>query len=176
MTNKIYAVIITALVLVGSYFLFGGNSPKGNSIVGSVTGPELLSDFWSVNGVTTFYERRTMNQATTTLCFIKSPSATTTLEQFTVKVAVGTTTAATIDVGTSLLGVQANATATALFIQSYAIASGAQGSVVLPGALPTTATSTILAPNTFVTAKTNEVGLAGFTYTGSCTAEFRSLN
>ena len=47
--------------------------------LGSVVGPELLSDFFSVNGVTEYRFEQRMTGATTTVCSFTPPRATTTL-------------------------------------------------------------------------------------------------
>jgi len=47
--------------------------------LGSVVGPEIFSDFFSVNGVTEYRFEQAMGAATTTVCDFRPPSATTTL-------------------------------------------------------------------------------------------------
>ena len=47
--------------------------------LGSVVGPELFSDFWTVNNVTEYSFEQSMITATGTVCAFTPPSATTTL-------------------------------------------------------------------------------------------------
>ncbi len=162
MKNTIASVV--AIALAGIALLIGVTSKPviTNTTVGALAGPDISSPYLSVSNVRREFKAIPMTPATTTIC--------SSLDYFSLIVNVGTTTAATVDVGATLTDNKGLTATTTLFIQSYAIASGAQGSVILPGALPTVATSTILAPNTRVNAKTNEVGVGGYTYGGQCNA------
>ena len=141
---------------------------SGNAnITGTTT---IASKYYSVNGVDFAAVQVSMNSASTTLCAIPEPwSATSTLVLHTVHISTGTSTASTIDVGASTNN---TATTSALFVQSDAVASGAQDTIILPGALPTSATSTIISPGWNIVTKTNEVGVGGYTYGGTCNALF----
>ena len=113
---------------------------------------------------------QSFTSATTTPCSIANPfSATSTLIGYEMEITVGTGTAATIDVGTALTPY---ATTSDLLIQSSSFAANALGTVPMPGALPTTATSTVISAGEYVNVKTNGAGLGGYTYTGTCTAVF----
>lgn len=160
---------LVAIVAVAGIFLPTGNSVV-ERIVGATPGADFFYEILNFNGVNTMYKEVGMQKATTTLCAIKSPSATSTLDLATWQISVGTTTAATIDIGTST---NAYATSTTL-VASTAVASGAQGyakwSTVGGGV-----NDNIMAPNSWVLVRVNEVGLNGYKYTGACEASFTQL-
>lgn len=135
--------------------------------LGAVSGPDISSPYFSVNGLVTYRSRIAMRAATTTLCAIKSPSATSTLTYAGWQIGTGTSTAATIDLATSTT---AFAT-TSNLVAASSVASGAQATVSW---VPST-TNGVLAPNTYVVVKTAGVGSGGYTYGGSCSAEFNVL-
>lgn len=60
--------------------------------LGAFPSPDILNPYLSVNGVTTFYEKASFNTASSSLCSLLSPTATSTLN-FTGQVTTGTTTA-----------------------------------------------------------------------------------
>lgn len=80
----------------------------------------------SVNGVVTTYGRvTTLTAATTTVCAIQSPAATSTLQFGSLKLTVGSTTAITVTLAKS-----STAFATTTLLNSASIAAGAQGTVI----------------------------------------------
>lgn len=111
-----------------------------------------------------------MNRASTTLCAIKSPSATSTLVSANWQITVGTSTAANIDLAK---GNTANATTT-LLVTGTSVGSGATGQAAWTTA-GATAADDIMAPNTYVLVKTATAGLGGYTYTGTCSARFQEF-
>lgn len=135
--------------------------------LGAVAGPDISSPYTSVNGLATYQARIPMRAATTTLCAIKSPSATSTLVHAGWQIGTGTSTAATIDLATSTT---AFATTTNLVAET-SVASGANGAV----SWASSGTNGVLAPNTYVIVKTAGVGLSGYTYGGTCSAQFTVL-
>lgn len=144
----------------------------GNTLkLGSVTGPDLYSPYWNVNGVRTWFVRQPMNRATTTLCTMRAPiSATSTLNFASFKIVTGTSTAATIDIGTST---SAFATTTNL-VAAKSISSGAQGYAYwrpVGGSVD----DAKMAPGEYVNVKTAGAGLSGYTYGGFCQATFVEL-
>lgn len=137
--------------------------------VGALTGPDISSPYLSVANVRTEFRRQNLATATTTICSIQSPSATSTLQGFQLEISTGTGTAATIDIGSHTT---AFATTTSLYVGSYSVGSGATADIAVT---PTTATTTVFAPNTYINAKTNGAGLGGYTYGGTCQAVFRTF-
>lgn len=143
----------------------------GNTVkLGAVTGPELYSPFWNVNGVRQWFVRQPMNRATTTLCSMRAPSATSTLHFASFQIVTGTSTAATIDIGTSTT---AFATTTNL-VAAKSIASGAQGYAYW-SPVGGSVDDAKMAPSDYVNVKTAGAGLSGYTYRGFCQAIFLEL-
>lgn len=141
----------------------------GNTLkLGSVSGPDLYSPYWNVNGVRQWYVKQPMRSATTTICSMRAPTnATSTLHFASFQIVVGTSTAASIDIGTSTAGF---ATTTNL-VAAKSIASGAQGySYWSPAG--GTVNDAKMAPGEYVVVKTAGAGLSGYTYGGSCQAIF----
>lgn len=159
-------VVFVALVLAAGAAFYAGTQ-YAQPTPGSVVGPDSPNPYYSVNGVATWKTRVGLRTATTTLCAIKSPAATSTLDFVSLQIAVGTSTAATIDLATSTT---AYATTTNL-VSAYSVGSGAQGA----SAWKSSGTNAITAPNTYFVAKTAGAGLGGYTYVGSCEASFTVL-
>lgn len=124
---------------LGSYAVIGGNVLRGGST-------------------------KSLTQATTTVCAIQSPSATSTLVTGSIKLAVSSTTAATVTIAKS-----ANPYATTTSLGAVTIAANAQGQAVA-----STTGSHIFSPNTYLV-----VGMAGgigtFSPTGECRALFMEI-
>lgn len=133
---------------------------------GATPGPDISSPFLTVNGVKTWYNRQAMKTATTTVCAIKSPAATSTLVDASAQFSVSTTSASVI---TMARGATAYAT-TSIIGSQVAVSAGAQ--VTMIGT--TTAPGSIFAPNTFFV-----VGMQGnpgtYSPSGYCQAVFREL-
>lgn len=156
---------LAALAVIGAA-IFSYKGPTAPAI-GSLTGPDISSPYLAVNNYKQEYRNVALLAASTTVCSVKSPGyASSTLQAFNLSIRTGTSTSATIDIGSALT---AYATTTSLYVGSYSVASGAQGYVAI---VPSAATTTILAPNTYINAKTNGPGVGGYTYQGSCQADF----
>jgi len=142
----------------------------GNTKLGAVVGPDLYSPYFNVNGVRRWFISQPMNRATTTLCTLRAPSATSTINFVSFQITTGTSTAATIDIGTSTT---AFSTTTNL-VAAKSIASGAQGYAYWSSAGGSVDDSK-MAPNEYVNVKTAGAGLSGYTYGGRCQAVFQEL-
>lgn len=175
-TQKVL-IALAVVVVLG----LGVTFPRGNTVVeritqlGAVSSPELNSPFWSVNGVTSFYSRAKMRQATSTLCSFKSPTATSTLDHLT---AIFSTTA-----GYATQYAWGNDptafSTTTIIVAPYAFASGARGEIVASTTKITAFTQNgVVPPNTFINLKlsTSTAG-ASATYApvGTCEAIFTTL-
>lgn len=134
--------------------------------LGSVTGPNFYFDYLNVNGVYTYYYSAAMRTATTTLCSFKSPNATTTLHVASWQISTGTSTAATIDLGTSTT---AYSTTTNLR-SADSVAANAKASVFW-SPVGGSVNDAQLAPNIYINVKTAGAGLGGYTYGGKCQLE-----
>lgn len=167
---SIVALVVVLLALVAGGSFYAGTQTVATPASGAISGPDISSTYISVNGVQTYSYKLTFGKATTTPCSIQSPAATSTIVDANFQINTGTSTAATIDLGT---GTTRYATTTNL-IAAKSIASGASGNSnwVSAGG---TAEDNIMAPNTWVIVKTAGAGLSGYTYGGTCSAQFRVL-
>lgn len=167
--NVLILVVIVLIVVVGFVvFLPGKTNTIIERTVGSASGPDMPWPYTNVNGVVTYASKVDMRTATTSLCAFVSPSATSTIEYVSWKIIKGTTTAATIDIGTSTTGY---ATTTNL-VSGTSVVSGAQGGYYWTPAGAGTDDAK-MSPNTYVNVMTAGAGLGGYTFTGSCQAVFR---
>lgn len=168
------SVVLSVLVSVGVYTL-APEKPvqiveKNPPSVQGFAGPDLASRYFSFGGVRQFAGNTQMQVATTTLCAIQSPAATSSLEFVSWSITTGTGTAATIDIG---IGTTAFATSTNL-VSGTSVGSGALGSAYWSSVGGSTGDS-VLAPNTYVLVKTTGPGVGGYTYGGTCQAMFTQL-
>ena len=75
--NKNIGVALVAVLIIatiGGYYF-----PKVLPPFGAVSSPDIQSSYLSVDGLVHEYRRTVLTQATTTVCALKSPSATSTL-------------------------------------------------------------------------------------------------
>src|ERR1035437_3209738 len=156
------AGVVLALILGG----FGALKSSPASVVvpqplGSISGPDIQSSYLRIGGVMRVYARQDMKTATTTLCAMISPVATSTIFSANWIIGTGTTTASAIDIG---YGSTAFATSTNL-LAGTAVASGAQGDANWTATGNGTGDD-IVGPNTYVIVKTIAPGLSGYTYGG----------
>lgn len=177
MKNILIGVLVFGIALLGLTYL---NAPKVEApkpvVVGSVTGPELSSPFWTVDGVTHEYRSTTFSGSTSTPCSWLSPSSTSTLLYTSLQISNSTNTALLITLATSST---MNATGTSNRLISEA-AVGADVKAVLH--YNGTTTSAVvdepwldtLAPRTYLTWGIE--GIGGYTnpseFGGTCKAEF----
>lgn len=138
--------------------------------VGSVVSSEVSSSNFSFGEVRRWAYRPKFNVASTTLCAVKSPAASSTLVFAGYIINTGTSTAATIDVAK---GTTPYATTT-LLVTGTSVASGATKEIgwTTAGA---TAADDIMAPNTWLIVKTASAGLSGYTYGGNCSVVFQEF-
>lgn len=132
---------------------------------GAVASPDIISPYFSFGGLKHWAGRTdSMTQATTTVCAIQSPAATSTLAWASVLFKVSSTTASIVTLATST---SPYATTTLLIANN--IGANAQGYVNFHGS-----SANVLAPNTWVV-----VGMQGgtgtFSPTGTCQVEFMAL-
>lgn len=159
--SGIVALVVSVLVVTAGTLLM----PKAAPLVGSITGPVIPFPYHTWGGVTSYRSHTAMQTATTTLCAIQTPSATSTVTFSGWSITTGTSTAATIDIG---IGSTAYAT-TSTLVSGTSVNSGATGAAAYAAANGTTA---VVGPNKYLIVKTNGAGLGGYTYTGTCSAEF----
>lgn len=175
MKEKLLVVGVVVALVLGGYAV--SKKPvvvtKDGVQVGAVSSPDIGSYAVIGGSVLRGGATKSLTQATTTVCAIQSPAATSTLLAGSIKFSVSSTTASTITIGkattpfatTTLLrteSVGANAQATIPFASSTSVASAAAWALEQ--------TNLTFAPNTYVV-----VGMAGGTGTFSPTGECRAL-
>ena len=166
--KAVITIVIAVALSAGAAFGIVSHETKAPApSYGALAGPDISSPYLSWGGVADYKASASMRTATTTLCAIQSPSATSSLVMASWKISAGTTTAATIDLATST---SRFATTTNL-IAGTSVASGAQGSA----AWRSSGSNSVLAPNTYVVVKTAGAGSGGYTYGGQCEGEFQVL-
>lgn len=173
--NILNAVLVVAVVVVG-FVAF--NVKSTNTVIdktvtntpGAVVSSELPDNNFSYGGVRRWAYRPKFNVATTTLCAVKSPAATSTLVSAGFIINVGTTTAATIDVAKG----NTQGATTTLLVTGSSVAASAFANVQWTSA-GAVAADDIMAPNTWVLVKTAGAGLGGYTYGGNCSVVFQEF-
>ena len=169
MKNTLIVSGIVALV-VSSLVLFLTPKTNPTQTVGAVSSPDIAAPWFSYGGVRHWAGHSdTLVSATTTVCAIQSPTATSTLVRASINFKIGTTTASTIDIAKAT-----TAFATTTIIGGGALAANAQGTF---NATTTPATGTsldgpmVFAPSTYVVFGM-EGGTGTFSPTGTCQAEW----
>lgn len=171
-STKKVGIIAIAIVLAGSLFgVLGkdtivqnlpGNSGDG---VGALTGPDLPYTYFGVGGVRQHKLAGSLTTATTTVCAIQSPVATSTLVHAGIRFDVSSTTASTL---TAAKATTPYATTTLLFADH--ISAGAQASIVAT----TTTNNYVFGPSEYLVYALSG-GAGTFSPTGNCQATFEAL-
>lgn len=140
--------------------------------VGSLTGPNVGTDYLCVNGSCTYYYNVAMNNSSTTMCQIVTPDFPTVLVPFSLMAQLtnSSSTASYLTIATST----ANSEATTTLIAATKIgASQFRGHVIA------TTSSSSLIDGVFASSTTINFGRTGgsgpWTNTGNCQGAFRKL-
>lgn len=163
MIKNIIAAIVALVVSLGAIIGFWPDAPVNFAGTTGFSGLRI--------GDIEYQHSRddTLSQATTTICALQAPAATSTLEAASLSLTIGTTTASTITFAKA-----ATAFATTTQLYTYNVSAGAQAAISLP-ATTTQANMDkyVFAPNTYFV-----VGMQGsagtFSPTGVCSAVWRS--
>lgn len=194
MNNKIVSLVAVIAFLLGGFALIKDktvyvdqikerNSEDGRT-VGALTGPDIPYQYLCVGGICTYSYQASLATATTTPCRIKSPTATSSLISTDFNISTPTSTAATMALATTTEALQYATTSviakfsfiasqprTFSFPTSTLAAAGTNGN--LDGQAMT------FAPNTWlVYSASGAVGSPttnGFTFGGTCQAQFRAV-
>ncbi len=180
MNKTLLAVVGVVVVLV-----LGVTFPRGITIVeritaGAVSSPNIPSPYLQWGGVNFWAQNQTMNQATTTVCSLQSPAATSTLVSGTVGFTVSSTSATTITVARQTQGFS---TTTRDFnnslIRTQSVAANAkadfQTSTTSLTALSTAQSDVVFAPNSYLVV-TMTGGIGTFSPEGNCTALWQQVD
>jgi hypothetical protein len=161
MTNKIIvavALVVIAIIAIGGYSYPSVTETVVERTVGAVVGPDTYFPYVANNDVHT---------ATTTVCSIKSPAATSTLRVGAVTLTTSSTTASIV---TLAKATTAYATTTAL--SRLALAANAQATHF--ASTSAGSTDIIFSPNTYFVVGM-EGGAGTFSPVGACTAVFTRI-
>lgn len=171
----VYGGILVAVVLATfSLFQAGKVGPQGpagkdGTSYGAVTGPDSYFDYVANNNLKKYGKTIGFTTATTTVCAIKSPAATSTLIYGSAQFDTSSTSASTV---TLAKATTAFATTTAL--TRVAVSANAKATV-MASTTPLLATGAInglvFAPSTYFVVGM-EGGAGTFSPVGSCSAEF----
>lgn len=180
--KTIGASVVTIVLAVVLSLYFGGNTVVEKTVevrdgkpFGALAGPDIPYSYLNWGGARIEHRGTPFAVATTSVCSLQSPAATSTLLAFMYSITTGTSTAAVVDVGTSTTPF-ATSTPNALIVAQRAIASGAQDSAyyIATTSVAFASVLNLIPPNTYLNMKTG-AGLAGYTWGGSCGAEFLVL-
>lgn len=176
-TNKLVGILLVVALLLGGYGAFKKSqivyqTQGGQEIqAGSVTGPDVYSPYFAVNGVTSWFVKQAMKQATTSVCQIITPAVRTVLVPFSLSAefAVSSSTATNVVIATS----SSASTATTTLISQMKFPANGTGAVIAT-------TSTLsLVDQVFAASTVINVSMTGgigtMSPTGSCQATFRQL-
>lgn len=160
--------------LVGLVALFGGlyvlqphAAPTTTPSFGAVSSPDIPSPYFSFGGVRfDAVHTDAMYQASTTVCSLQSPAATSTLSEGSgVRFTVSSTTASTATVYKASFP-----TGNTTFLFADNIAAGAQSTIVAT----TTTNNFVIAPNQYINVIMSG-GTGTFSPTGTCGMVFQEL-
>lgn len=143
-----------------------------NTQLGAVVGPDSYFPCETHNGVQTCFERQTMAKATTTICAMKSPTATSSLSLASVNFIVSTTTASRVTIAKA-----ATAFATTTLLAAGNLGASADGAFVASTTASGGATvdgTNIFSPNTYVVVSMAG-GVGTFSPVGTCNARWDVL-
>lgn len=189
--NKVLLGVVVLVVLV-----LGVSFPRGKTVVeriqnqfGAVPTLDGVDEpSTSIGGVRTFYKRQSLTATSSTICSIRNPYATSTVNALSLNITSGILGANNFSVSTST---NSYATSTQSFILDKTIPTGAQLSVAWYPGISTT-TSVRLVPSTdstgavpgyvapgeyvnFRLATTTGAGALAAYYQGTCSVEFRQI-
>lgn len=150
------------------------NEVQASPVFGAVSGPDFYSDCFNFNGVRTCSNSKSVAQATTSVCSIRSPiSATSTLSLAAIRFNLASTSATYLEMAKAT-----TAFATTTRIGSvYSIAGSAQATIVASSTGSVAGDGTIFAPGEYFNVKTAWTVAAGVgsVPTGVCKAVFTAI-
>lgn len=166
-------LILSALVALVVTIVVSVVTPSPKQIIreipglGAVVSSETLTSPTCIDGVCIFSTKRNFTTtASTTICAIKSPSATSTILRATINVTTGSSTAATLYLATST-----TAFATTTNLVTYTLSANTQASTNFVG----TAAS-VVPPGIFLVLGAAGGPANGHLLVGSCSVDFRKIN
>lgn len=175
MNKSIILGVVALVVSIVAVLTPGMPGQNGQDGIGAVSGPDISSPYISINGVRTFYERAIPRNATTTICALRSPAATSTLISGAINITNASTTARMFEIGK---GTTAFATTTTLTGQMN-LAAGAKATYHVNDVEGGSADEAmVFAPSTFMVVSMLHSGSTAATnaaVTGACQATFEVI-
>ena len=178
----VVSVIASVLVVLGVVAFTPAKVINQESQLGAVASPDIMSPYFSFGGVRQWAAHTdTLNTASTTICAMQSPAATSTLRLGSVRLTTGSTTAVVLEMAKS-----ATYAASTTRISYGAVAAG-DGITLNSFVASTTSTGAsgyaytanerdiVFAPNTYLTVKyggslCGNGGTTCNTFVGNCSA------
>lgn len=170
-TEMIKNIVIGVLGVSMALFAYLGVLTPETPKVGALASPNIPSPYLTWGGVAHWAGSSTsLIQATTTVCAIQSPAATSTLNAAYAAFSISSTTASTVTIAKA-----STAFATTTVLEREPVAANAQADIMVAANYSNLATSTLIfAPNTWVVVGM-EGGTGTFSPTGNCGAEWRQI-
>ena len=172
MKNKLFAVVLVVIVAIAiaGVFLPVGKSVV-NEIVGAVAGPNAYLPYVANNNLQTYSLTKEFQLASTTICYIKSPSATSSLSFAGVNFTTSSTTSSVVT-----LAKASTPYATTTALNTLTLSAGAQGVMIATSSVATVGvvSNNIFGPNQYFVVGM-QGGVGTFSPVGSCSAEFKRI-
>lgn len=173
------ALSVIALCVAGVVGLRPINIPEikiPDITFGALSGPDIISKYLSIGGIRDNYEKAPLTSASTTLCSIKSPAATTTLMFYSIWFDTASTTAITVDIAKA--SAMNGATTTGIQLE-YSVGAAAVdvGTAGVASSSPVS-NNMIFKPNQYLRFAVNVggVGVTNLAATGNCQAIFKNID
>lgn len=176
-TKSLWVAVVVAIIAIGLGVTYPKTTEqisvdrivsevKSKLNLGALVGPDIQSEFLGIDGVYSWYKTTPLTQATSTICAIKSPVATSTLVHGSVHINLNTTAS------TAVIGKATTAFATTTKLAQAGVAAGGELNLVASTS-PITNGANVFSPNTYMVVSLE--GSGAVSLTGSCIAEFRQI-
>ncbi len=172
--NLVKALVSVVLVLVVVWL--GVSYPKGNTVVerimqaGALSGPDIDSTYLSWNGLVTHNRSSAFQQATTTLCALRSPTnATSTLVLGSIQFNTGTSTTILVEIAKN-----SNLTSTSTTLLNSVLFPTGRGTILASTSVPYVLADpiTVFSPGQYLVFKYGGVVGTNTVLAGNCKAQF----
>lgn len=177
MNNYLASMSLVVTVLLGAYVFTHQTAPVVKEInTGALSSPDIASPYLSFGGVRFWAATQSPTAASSTVCSIQSPAATTTLEAATVRIDSSAAYLVQYELGKATTNY-----ATTSRLALFDIAANAQAAIIATtttsgGVALTNVTDNIIAPNSFINLRiSTSTASAAFAPTGRCSAVFREI-
>jgi hypothetical protein len=182
MQNNLVATVVGAVILVGGFVLFQKNPEVNVSVpvsapesapqsLAGASGPTSYFPCETHNGVGWCFNREGLRAANVTVCSVRSPAATSTLESATVLFQSVASYAATFQMGWG-----ASNTATTTRIAELTVGAGVKFATLIATTSATALTDGVVPPNSFINVNVATGSVSStFAPVGTCDVVFRVI-